>query len=61
MSSISVGDLKLLLEDLPEDFEVIMKIKHRHDIPKESGEKGWIAFINALHCDYDHNIIELMN
>lgn len=40
MSSISVGELKLILNKYPDDYEVVMNIKHNYDISKESGIKG---------------------
>lgn len=46
MSSISVGELKGILEDYPDDYEVVMAIKHKYPISKESGEKGWVSYIN---------------
>lgn len=61
MSSISVGELKAFLEDYPDDYEVIMEIHHRYDIPKESGEKGWIAYINGIHKDEERREVRLLN
>lgn len=39
MSSISVGELKSILENYPDDYEVIIEIKYNYPISKESGEK----------------------
>lgn len=61
MSSISVGELKSILENYPDDYEVIMSIKHKHPISKESGEKGWIAYINGVDVDKEYKEIRLMN
>ena len=35
MSSISVGELKSILENYPDDYEVVMNIKHKYPISKE--------------------------
>ena len=35
MSSISVSDLKSILENYPDDYEVVMNIKHKYQISKE--------------------------
>lgn len=61
MSSILVGELKALLDTCEDDWEVVMNIHHRYDIPKESGEKGWLAYINGAHRDPDHRELRLMN
>lgn len=61
MSSISVGELKNILENYPDDYEVIITIKHKHPISKEDGEKGWIAYINGIEADNDFREIRLMN
>lgn len=61
MSSISVGELKSLLESIPDDYEVIMNIYHKYNISKESGIKGWIAYINGYNVDKDHKEIKLIN
>lgn len=64
MSSISVGELRDYLNNIYEeydDYEVIMNIKHNYDINKESGTKGWIAFINGIELDKDHKELKLMN
>lgn len=61
MSSISVGELKAILEQYPDDYEVVMYIKHKYDISKESGERGWIAYINGILSDEDWGKVRLMN
>lgn len=61
MSSISVGELKAFLNDFPDDYEVVMNIHHKYDIPRESGEKGWIARIDGIYRDDDFREVRLMN
>lgn len=61
MSSISVGDLISILENYPDDYEVVMNIKHKYPISKESGFKGWCAYINGVRVDDDFREIRLMN
>lgn len=61
MSSISVGELKSILENYPNDYEVIMEIKHKYPISKESGKKGWIAQINGVDTNDSFREIRLMN
>lgn len=61
MSSILVGDLKNILENIPDDYEVIMEIRHNYDISKESGIKGWIAYINGVNRDIERREVRLMN
>lgn len=53
MSSISVGDLKSILENCPDDYEVVMNIKHKYPISKESGLRDWSAYINGVKTDDD--------
>ena len=61
MSSISVGELKSILENYPDDYEVVMNIKHKYPIPKEEGARGWCAYINGVKADDDFREIRLMN
>ena len=61
MSSISVGDLKSILENYPDDYEVVMNIKHKYPIYKEEGLRGWCAYINGVKDDDDFREIMLMN
>lgn len=61
MSSISVSGLKSVLEDIPDDYQVVMNIKHKYPISEESGRKGWIAYINGIERDDDYREIRLMN
>ena len=61
MSSISVGDLKSILENYPDDYEVVMNIKNKYKIYKESGIRGWCAYINGVKDDNDFRENRLMN
>ena len=42
MSSISVGELKSILENYSDDYEVVMNIKHKYPISKEEGLRGGV-------------------
>lgn len=57
MSSISVGDLKTVLADYPEDYEVIMEITTRYDVKAGTS----IAYINGVKPDDDFREIRLIN
>ena len=48
MSSISVSDI---LENYPDDYEVVMNIKHKYPIAKKEGLRGWYAYINGVKVD----------
>ena len=61
MSSISVGDLKAILDTCPDDYEVVMNIKHKYTISKKEGLRGWRAYINGVKADDDFREIRLMN
>lgn len=61
MSSISVGELKNILDQYPDDAEVVMYIHHKYDISKESGVKGWMAYINGVGIDERYDVVRLMN
>lgn len=61
MSSISVGELKAALENYPDDAEVLMHIHHKYTIDKESGIRGWDAYINAVGFDEKWKEVRLMN
>lgn len=61
MSSISVGELKSILENYPDDYEVVMNIKHKYSISKEEGLRGWCAYINEVKVDNDFREVRLMN
>lgn len=60
MSSILAEELIDAIKKYP-DYEVIMNIHHRYDISKESGKKGWLAYINGVNIDSNHRVIKLMN
>ena len=57
MSSISVGELRYILNKYPDDYEVIMKITTKYDI--EAGTS--IAFINGIEVNDEFKEIRLMN
>jgi hypothetical protein len=61
MSSISVGELKVILNTYPDDYEVVMNIKHKYPISKEEGLIGWYAYINGVKADDDFREIRLVN
>lgn len=42
MGSISVGELKSILENYSDDYEVVMNIKHKYPISKEEGLRGGV-------------------
>lgn len=53
MSSISVGDLKAILDGYPEDYEVIMEISQKHTVG--------IAYINGVEKNDTVREVRLMN
>lgn len=53
MSSISVGDLKAILNGYPEDYEVIMEISQKHTVK--------IAYINGVEKNDTVREVRLMN
>lgn len=61
MSSISVGDLKFIIENYPDDYEVVMNIKHKYPISKEEGLRGWYDYINSVKVNDNFREIRLMN
>ena len=61
MSSISVGELKSILENYPDDYEVVMNIKHKYPISKKEGFRDCCAYINGIKADDDFREIRLMN
>ena len=61
MSGILVGELKSLLGNYPDDYEVAMNIKHKYPISKEEGLRGWYAYINGVKAGDDFREIGLMN
>lgn len=59
MSSISVGELKSILENYPDDYEIVMSIKQKY--PTFSDIRCWRAYINGVKADDDFRAIILMN
>lgn len=57
MSSLLVGELKDILENVPEDYEVIMEIRTRCDTKAGTS----IAYINGVKRDDEFKEIRLMN
>lgn len=57
MSSISVGELRYILNKYPDDYEVIMQLTTKYDI--EAGTS--IAFINGIEVNDEFKEIRLMN
>jgi len=57
LSSISVGELKAILENIPDDYEVIMEINTKHD--SKAGTS--IAFINGIKKDEEYKEVRLLN
>ena len=57
MSSLLVGELKDILENVPEDYEVIMEITTGCDTKAGTS----IAYINGVKIDDDFKEIRLMN
>lgn len=57
MGSISVGDLKALLECYPDDYEVIMETRTKYDIKAGTS----IAYINGVARDDESREVKLMN
>lgn len=57
MSSISVEELKMILEEYPDSAEVIMELRTKYDFKAGTS----IAYINGVNYDKEHNEIRLMN
>ena len=57
MSSLLVGELKDILENVLEDYEVIMEIRTGCDTKAGTS----IAYINGVKIDDDFKEIRLMN
>ena len=57
LSSILVSELKAILEDVPEDYEVIMEITTGCDTKAGTS----IAYINGVKRDDEFKEIRLMN
>lgn len=61
MSSILVGDLKSILENYSDNYEVVINIKHKYQISKKEGLRGWYAYVNGVKADDDFREIRLVN
>ena len=61
MSSISVGELKSILENYPDDYEVVMNINHKYPISNKEGLRGCYTYINGVKVDDDFRELRLMN
>ena len=57
MSSLLVGELKDILGNVPEDYEVIMEIRTGCDTKAGTS----IAYINGVRRDEEFKEIRLMN
>ena len=57
MSSILVSELKAILDDLPEDYEVIVEITTGYDTKAGTS----IAYINGVKREEEFKEIRLMN
>ena len=57
LSSILVGELKAILENVPEDYEVIMEIRTGCDTKAGTS----IAYINGVKREEEFKEIRLMN
>ena len=53
MSSITVGEIKRLLKEVPDDYEVIMELN--------KGNSSAIAMINGFRVVDDYREVRLMN
>ena len=60
MSRMISKDLISILED-HKDYNVVMNIKHNYPISKESGQKGWLAYVNGVDVNEERKEIRLMN
>ena len=56
MSSITVGEIKLLLEEVPDDYEVIMELNKGN-----TEMSSVIAMINGFKVVDDYREVRLMN
>ena len=57
MSSILVSELKTILENVPEDYEVIMEITTGYDTKAGTS----IAYINGVKRNEEFKEVRLMN
>ena len=56
MSSITVGEIKLLLEEVPDDYEVIIELNKGN-----TENSSVIAMINGFRVVDDYREVRLMN
>lgn len=59
MSSISVGELKSIIKNCPDDYEVIMEINCSYHLPH--GVESFIAYINGVDVDNEFKEVRLIN
>ena len=57
MSSISVGELKQRLEDIPDDYEVTMELSKLED----GKRKTVVADINGIKVEEEYREVQLLN
>ena len=57
MSSITVGDLQRILEDVPEEYEVVMETTTNYDVKAGTS----YAYINGIREEKSARSIFLMN
>ena len=56
MSSITVGEIKILLEEVPDDYEVIIELNKGN-----TENSSVIAMINGFRVVDDYQEVRLMN
>lgn len=56
MSSITVGEIKRLLKEVPDDYEVIMELNKGNNENSSA-----IAMINGFRVVDDYRVVRLMN
>lgn len=64
MSSITVGELKTILDQYPDNYEVIMSLKHSTSgslLKWNDNKYSWIAYINGVKADHDYQTLKLIN
>lgn len=58
MSSISVGELKSIIKNCPDNYEVIMDINSYY---MSHGAESFIAYINGVDVDNEFEEVRLIN
>lgn len=61
MGSISSSDLQNVLQNYPDDYEVIMKIRTKQNHHFGTGSQESIAFINGVKVNDEFREIYLLN